>query len=209
MQTFMKTAASAIMLLAVTGTANAAPVQWISGAGANTHYYDLVTSPVNFSTALANAAAATPIAGYNAHLVTITTADEAAFVFGNFGTTLAWAAGSDDVTEGTWQWVAGPEIGQTFWQNGTTIIYAPWNTGTGEPNNTSNEDGLLLHQFGNVNWNDAMQSNNSAYIVEWSVAPVSGAVPEPGTWAMMLTGFGLAGAALRRRRASVKVQYAI
>jgi hypothetical protein len=30
-------------------------------------------------------------------------------------------------------------------------------------------------------------------------APV-GAVPEPGTWALMLTGFGLAGAALRRRR---------
>lgn len=29
--------------------------------------------------------------------------------------------------------------------------------------------------------------------------PVS-AVPEPGTWALMITGFGLAGAALRRRR---------
>jgi hypothetical protein len=29
----------------------------------------------------------------------------------------------------------------------------------------------------------------------------SGAVPEPATWAMMITGFGLAGAALRRRRA--------
>ncbi|HKP79418.1 MAG TPA: PEPxxWA-CTERM sorting domain-containing protein, partial [Phenylobacterium sp.] len=30
---------------------------------------------------------------------------------------------------------------------------------------------------------------------------VKGAVPEPATWAMMLTGFGLLGAALRRRRA--------
>ena len=30
-----------------------------------------------------------------------------------------------------------------------------------------------------------------------------GAVPEPATWALMLTGFGLAGVALRRRRVSV------
>ncbi len=34
------------------------------------------------------------------------------------------------------------------------------------------------------------------------------AVPEPATWAMMLAGFGLAGAAMRRRRTSVKVTYA-
>jgi hypothetical protein len=31
-------------------------------------------------------------------------------------------------------------------------------------------------------------------------APISGAVPEPSTWAMMLFGFGLVGRALRRRR---------
>ncbi|ODT89770.1 PEPxxWA-CTERM sorting domain-containing protein [Phenylobacterium sp. SCN 70-31] len=30
--------------------------------------------------------------------------------------------------------------------------------------------------------------------------PVTGAVPEPATWAMMIGGFGLAGAVLRRRR---------
>jgi hypothetical protein len=33
-------------------------------------------------------------------------------------------------------------------------------------------------------------------------APVGG-VPEPATWAMMLVGFGAAGAALRRRRIAV------
>jgi hypothetical protein len=34
------------------------------------------------------------------------------------------------------------------------------------------------------------------------------AVPEPATWAMMLVGFGLAGAGMRRRRQSVRVTYA-
>ncbi len=33
----------------------------------------------------------------------------------------------------------------------------------------------------------------------------SGAIPEPATWAMMIGGFGLAGAALRRRRAGLAV----
>jgi PEP-CTERM motif len=33
-------------------------------------------------------------------------------------------------------------------------------------------------------------------------------VPEPATWAMMLIGFGFAGAAVRRRRVSVRVTYA-
>lgn len=36
----------------------------------------------------------------------------------------------------------------------------------------------------------------------------TGAVPEPGTWAMMLVGFGMTGAALRYRRRRVAVTYA-
>ena len=34
-------------------------------------------------------------------------------------------------------------------------------------------------------------------------APVSGAVPEPATWAMMIGGFGLIGGTMRRRRATL------
>jgi PEP-CTERM motif len=37
---------------------------------------------------------------------------------------------------------------------------------------------------------------------------VAAAVPEPATWMMLLAGFGLAGAALRRRRESVRVTFA-
>lgn len=37
---------------------------------------------------------------------------------------------------------------------------------------------------------------------------VAGAVPEPATWGMMILGFGLAGAALRRRRIATRVSHA-
>jgi hypothetical protein len=36
----------------------------------------------------------------------------------------------------------------------------------------------------------------------------SGAVPEPANWALIIGGFGLAGAAMRRRRSTVRVTYA-
>ena len=35
--------------------------------------------------------------------------------------------------------------------------------------------------------------------------PIGSAVPEPATWAMMITGFGLAGAAIRRRRNTLAI----
>jgi PEP-CTERM motif len=44
-----------------------------------------------------------------------------------------------------------------------------------------------------------------------TISSVSGAVPEPASWAMMIGGFGLAGAALRRRgykKGKVSVAYA-
>jgi hypothetical protein len=70
---------------------------------------------------------------------------------------------------------------------------------------------ICLHtiaSFGGYRINDILALNNSnAYeklVFSASSAP---AVPEPATWALMLTGFGLAGVALRRRTAS-KAQFA-
>lgn len=40
------------------------------------------------------------------------------------------------------------------------------------------------------------------------VPPTTGAVPEPATWLMMILGFGLVGAAMRRPRREVRVRYA-
>ena len=43
----------------------------------------------------------------------------------------------------------------------------------------------------------------------FQIASATGAAPEPGTWAMMIIGFGLAGAALRRRpTVTTRVSYA-
>ncbi|HVF95013.1 MAG TPA: PEPxxWA-CTERM sorting domain-containing protein [Sphingomonas sp.] len=41
-----------------------------------------------------------------------------------------------------------------------------------------------------------------------SVESIAAAVPEPATWAMMLLGFGMTGAAMRYRRRETKVAYA-
>lgn len=41
------------------------------------------------------------------------------------------------------------------------------------------------------------------YVAQFQTADVTGAVPEPGTWAMMIIGFGAAGASMRRRKSRV------
>jgi len=52
-------------------------------------------------------------------------------------------------------------------------------------------------------------NNGSSYYAETWLArtPQSGGVPETATWAMMILGMGMIGAAMRRRQ-SVRVTYA-
>ena len=50
-------------------------------------------------------------------------------------------------------------------------------------------------------------TNSSNVQFSGQVGPVA-AVPEPATWAMMIAGFGLAGAAMRRRAPKVSYQTA-
>ena len=44
--------------------------------------------------------------------------------------------------------------------------------------------------------------NNDQFGLDNLTTSGGGAIPEPGTWALMIGGFGLAGAALRRRQAA-------
>jgi PEP-CTERM motif len=50
-----------------------------------------------------------------------------------------------------------------------------------------------------------LEQNPGFEITQIAVSDVAGAVPEPASWAMMIAGFGIAGAALRRRRMRVAV----
>jgi hypothetical protein len=174
----------------------ATPAAAVTQFAGNGHYYDFVATNLTWQGALAAAAAATPIAGYTAHLVTITSVGEDNFVKSlTGGATYVWAAGTDEGAEGIWKWAAGPEAGQTFFiLNGPIVGYSHWNPG--EPNNSGTEN--YLHFKANQgDWNDIFGTFPSGgYVVEYSP---TGGVPEPGTWALMVAGFGLAGALMRRR----------
>jgi hypothetical protein len=197
---------AAALFAAAAGSATAAPVLWSSAAGGNNHYYEYVFSAVTWTTALANAENFS-MAGHDAYLATATSAAENAFMLNLVVTTVTsgsrrtWLAGSDAETEGVWKWMAGPEAGAVFWNGGaggSSPTFADWLPG--EPNSSSaGEDYLSAYPLQTPDWNDTVVDNpTQGYIVEYS--PLSTAVPEPATWALMILGFGGAGAALRRRR---------
>jgi hypothetical protein len=196
--------------LAFGGQAQAAPIF----NPANGHYYDFIAGGLTWQAALAGAAAATPIAGYNSYLVTITSAAENQFIFDNVQAGGFWTSGTDQAVEGTFRWAAGPELGQIFFGPGAGAAFS--NFGGGEPNDNpccgeGGED--FVHLFpSSLAWNDLASTNFGfagfvqGYVVEYSQAPMAG-VPEPATWAMLITGFGLVGGAMRRR-SKVAVTYA-
>ncbi len=66
------------------------------------------------------------------------------------------------------------------------------------------EDDTQYYRFEYWEWLDTVALHNERawsvwYSFKWAV--YSGAVPEPAAWGMMIAGFGLTGAGLRRRRA--------
>src|SRR4051794_33309333 len=69
--------------------AQADPVQWSTGVGGNGHYYQFVQSPGITWQSAKLAAAALTYQGLTGHLVTVTGAQENAFLVGQFGTLAA------------------------------------------------------------------------------------------------------------------------
>ncbi len=78
-------------------------------------------------------------------------------------------AGSDDngqgTSEGTWLWKApgSPENNQTLRSGGTNYGYTNWNSG--EPNNHSNQDFMVIYSSGY--WDDGDPDNVGGYVTEW------------------------------------------
>ncbi|BAK65902.1 hypothetical protein SLG_12270 [Sphingobium sp. SYK-6] len=66
-------------------------------------------------------------------------------------------------------------------------------------------EGITLDLDGNIYLvSDDGDGLNQSYIVKLQYNAPSPAVPEPATWALMMAGFGLVGAGLRRPRATVR-----
>jgi large repetitive protein len=165
------------VLFATAGAAAPTGTGW-SFNSENGHYYKIVDG--NFSWEQA-ADAATAEGGY---LATITSANEQSFIqnmqdFSQAGyVPYAWIGASDRTTEGSWQWVTGPEAGTVFWtgaDNGTSSGYQNW--GVGEPNdwNGGEDYGQIFPVFGGQ-WNDGTGSaaeegqtqDYTGYVAEWS-----------------------------------------
>jgi len=109
-----------------------------------------------------------------------------------------FATGTDDSGE-----AAGTHIGTDFgtWTQGN--LTAPFGTLVGELNGVFH---VLGTSFSGAAWDtgtlelfywDSNNGDNTQFI---TAAVNTALVPEPATWALMIGGFGLAGAMLRRRR---------
>lgn len=133
-------------------------------------------SPVNWTTANANAQVATliqppgmaiDITGVTGHLANITSAAENAIIHA-ISPANAWLGGSDATVEGDWRWLDGAEAGQAFWSGGpggsaVGGMYENW--GGGEPNNSGNED--YVHMRADGFWNDLPVGSIANYVIEW------------------------------------------
>jgi hypothetical protein len=61
---------------------------------------------------------------------------------------------------------------------------------------------MRFNNFGNLTANSVNADASARAIIDWKIAYNNvGGVPEPTSWAMLITGFGLVGATARRRRA--------
>ena len=141
--------------------------------GTNGHFYRPISTGTTYTNARA-AALNTTFKGQQGYLVTITSADEDAFIFNNVPQGNIWFALTDEVVEGQWRIDAGPERGTLIkTSNGQTAgnIAGQYNNWAGgEPNNAGNED-YAVTKWNGSQWNDLPNNFSCPYVIEY------------GTWA--------------------------
>lgn len=140
------------------------------------HYYEVVSPAGGYNwTEARDAAAASTHFGLQGYLATITSAGENTFASDKFNESI-WIGASDVGVEGTWNWVTGPEAGNTFWQgkgSGVSVggYYENWYN-TSEPNDWgTGEDYAHFWAGKNGQWNDFPHKNKLKYMVEYGGMP--------------------------------------
>jgi hypothetical protein len=138
--------------------------------GVNGHFYRPIATGATYTNARA-AALNTTFKGQTGYLVTITSADEDAFIFANVPQASIWFALTDEVSEARWTIDAGPENGTLIKINNGQLNgnipgqYNNW--APGEPNNSGNEDYAVTKWGGGSQWNDLPNHFSCAYVIEY------------------------------------------
>jgi hypothetical protein len=136
----------------------------------NGHFYRPISTGANFTNAITLSSQQT-FKGQTGYLVTITSADEDAFIFNNVPQSNIWFAADDRTTEARWVISNGPEI-NTLLRIGNASgtnqqgVYNNW--APGEPNDWGmNEDAAVTKWGGGNQWNDLSTANVNPYVVEF------------------------------------------
>jgi hypothetical protein len=135
----------------------------------NGHFYRPISTGNTYTGARA-ASLLTTFKGETGYLVTITSADEDAFIFNNVPQSQIWFALTDEASEGQWRIDAGPEKGTLIkTSNGQTagnIVGQYNNWAPGEPNNSGNED-YAVTKWNGSQWNDLPNNFSNPYVIEY------------------------------------------
>jgi hypothetical protein len=138
--------------------------------GVNGHFYRPISTTATYTGARA-AALTTTFKGQQGYLVTITSADEDAFIFANVPQGNIWFALTDEASEARWTIDAGPEKGTLIKiNNGQTNGNIPGqynNWAGGEPNNSGDEDYAVTKWGGGSQWNDLPNHFSNPYVIEY------------------------------------------
>ena len=136
----------------------------------NGHFYRPISTGATYTNARA-ASLLTTFKGQTGYLVTITSADEDAFIFANVPQSSIWFALTDEASEARWTIDAGPEKGTLIKiNNGQTNGNIPGqynNWAGGEPNNSGDEDYAVTKWGGGSQWNDLPNHFSCAYVIEY------------------------------------------